>query len=150
MEQRTVVDASGIGASISRIANHGIVSEDGSGFVQVWPSLNPDYPCGAVHSGIWRFTAPEKFIIALHQSTAYGGRFQYRWDDLRHRAFSQASRTANILYARTNCALDQRRALLLFSRIRRAWLTLKNSTLFEDEAGRRLTDMCIYIHSSQS
>lgn len=71
-------DLSGVGESSSGIANHGLLSEQGSTLVQSSPSLNPRYPCGAVHSGIWRFAAPKDFVIALQGSTSYGGRLQFR------------------------------------------------------------------------
>lgn len=71
-------DASGIGVSVSGVANRGRLSENGTSFVQASPSLNPGYPCGTVHSGIWRFAAPEDFITALQGDASYGGRFQFR------------------------------------------------------------------------
>lgn len=48
--------------------------------VQASPSLNPGYPCGVVHSGIWRFSGSEDFVAGLRSSTSYGGRLQFRCD----------------------------------------------------------------------
>lgn len=78
MDDRIVEDASGTGVSVSGVANHGLLSEKGTSFVQASPSLNPGYPCGKVHSGIWRFAAPEDFITAVRGDASYGGRFQFR------------------------------------------------------------------------
>lgn len=78
MEDRMVEDASGIGVSVSGVPNHGLLSEHGSDLVKASPSLNSGYPCGPVHSGIWRFAASEDFVTALRENTSYGGRLQFR------------------------------------------------------------------------
>lgn len=80
MEGRFVEDSSGVGASVSGKANGGILSENGISLVQASPSLNPGYPCGVVHSGIWRFAGSEEFVAGLRNSTSYGGRLQFRCD----------------------------------------------------------------------
>lgn len=80
MEGRIVTDASGVGASGSGKANHGLVSESGVELVEASPSLNPSYPCGVVHSNIWRFAASEEFLGNLRSSMSYGGRLQFRCD----------------------------------------------------------------------
>lgn len=77
-EDRVVQDSSGIGASTSGVANHGLLSVQGTSFVKASPSLNPGYPCGSVYSGVWRFAAPEEYIMALRGDSAYGGRLQFR------------------------------------------------------------------------
>lgn len=73
-----VEDQSGIGVSISGVPNHGLVSKHGSSFVHTSPTLNPAYPCGPVHSGIWRFAASDDFVEAIRGSKSYGGRLQFR------------------------------------------------------------------------
>ena len=73
-------DSSGVGVSISGNANHGLLAESGAELVQASPSLNPGYPCGAVHSGIWKFAGSEEFVAGLRSSTSYGGRLQFRCD----------------------------------------------------------------------
>lgn len=73
-----VEDQSGTGVSISGVPNHGLVSEHGRSFLNTFPTLNPGYPCGAVHSGIWRFAASDDFIAAIRGSKSYGGRLQFR------------------------------------------------------------------------
>ena len=80
MEGRVVEDESGVGASTSGSANHGVLSESGTSLVQASPSLNPGYPCGAVYSGIWQFAGSELFVTALRNSASYGGRLQFRCD----------------------------------------------------------------------
>lgn len=80
MEGRFVEDSSGVGASVSGEANHGLLSENGVGLVQASPSLNPGYPCGVVHAGIWRFAGSEEFVTGLRSGTSYGGRLQFRCD----------------------------------------------------------------------
>lgn len=73
-------DSSGIGVSTSGTANDGLLSENGVDLVQASPSLNPGYPCGVVHSGIWRFAGSEDFVLGLRNTTSYGGRLQFRCD----------------------------------------------------------------------
>ncbi|CAM9576530.1 unnamed protein product, partial [Scytosiphon promiscuus] len=80
MEDRIVEDASGVGASGSGQANDGLLSGSGLDLVQASPSLNPGYPCGVVHSNIWRFAASEEFVSGLRSSMSYGGRLQFRCD----------------------------------------------------------------------
>lgn len=79
MEGRVVEDLSGVGASVSGKANNGVLSENGISLVQASPSLNPGYPCGVVHSGIWRYAGSEDFVAGLRNSTSYGGRLQFRY-----------------------------------------------------------------------
>ncbi|CAM9487931.1 unnamed protein product, partial [Hapterophycus canaliculatus] len=77
MEGRIVEDASGVGVSGSGKANDGLLSEKGVDLVQASPSLNPGYPCGVVHSNIWRFAASEEFVSGLRSNSSYGGRLQF-------------------------------------------------------------------------
>lgn len=79
-QDRIVQDSSGIGESTSGVANHGLLSGQGTSFVKASPSLNPGYPCGSVYSGVWRFAAPEEYVTALRGDSAYGGRLQFRCD----------------------------------------------------------------------
>eukprot|EP00903_Cladosiphon_okamuranus_P005351 g5346.t2 len=78
IKDRLVEDSSGVGVSTSGTANRGLLAESGIELVQASPSLNPGYPCGVVHSGIWRFAGSEEFVAGLRTSTAYGGRLQFR------------------------------------------------------------------------
>lgn len=78
IEERLVEDSSGVGVSVSGNANHGLMSESGIELVQASPSLNPGYPCGVVHSGIWRFAGSEDFVVGLRNPASYGGRLQFR------------------------------------------------------------------------
>lgn len=78
VEGGVVEDSSGIGVSASGTANDGLLSASGVDLVQASPSLNPGYPCGVVHTGIWRFAGSEDFVLGLRNSTSYGGRLQFR------------------------------------------------------------------------
>ncbi|KAG5177271.1 hypothetical protein JKP88DRAFT_281961 [Tribonema minus] len=54
--------------------NGALLSARGAALVPGTPSLNPNYPCGEVYSGIWHYAAPAAFVTALR--AAYGGRLQ--------------------------------------------------------------------------
>lgn len=93
MDGLLVKDSSGVGRSATGLANDGVLSSAGSSLVPGWPSLNPGYPCGVVHSGVWRFSAPEDYLTALRSRSSYGGRLQFRC----HPASWQLIRTSNFV-----------------------------------------------------
>ncbi|CAM9132571.1 unnamed protein product [Choristocarpus tenellus] len=74
----TVKDGSGIGSSATGVGNEGMMSVSGTSLLEATPHINPNYPCGEVYSGIWRYSAPTEFVDALRDKKSYGGRLQFR------------------------------------------------------------------------